>query len=188
MNDLHAQKSCQRACPKAGPAQEQMIERPALEQRRLRAYGSGKITPKFDAVPETAECNILHARPARSPQGKAAGSGKTADMLHGVLRGLGIYENRQGYRAVTVAVEIAMCKPQSLTMVTKWLYPEAARQCGMSWQALEKNLRMTVSYIWNTHPDRLQMLAGETLRRKPTASQFIALLASGLKDSQFARL
>lgn len=109
------------------------------------------------------------------------------DALAVLLHGLGIYENRQGYRAVTAAVEIAMRKPQSLTMVTKWLYPEAARQCGMSWQALEKNLRVTVSYIWANHPDRLQKLAGEKLNQKPTASQFIALLAAELQNGQAVR-
>lgn len=108
------------------------------------------------------------------------------DTLDALLHALGVYENRQGYRAITAAVQTAICKPQSLTMVTKWLYPEAARLCGMSWQALEKNLRVTVSYIWVNHPDRLQMLAGEKLNRKPTASQFIALLASRVKDNSSA--
>lgn len=122
--------------------------------------------------------SYLHREPA--------GDGDMADSLDRVLHRLGVYENRQGYRAITAAVEIAVRQPQSLTLVTKWLYPEAARLCGMSWQALEKNVRMTVSDIWSRSPDRLQMLAEGGLRRKPTASQFIALLVSCLQNGPAA--
>lgn len=94
------------------------------------------------------------------------------------LHWLGIYENTQGFYAAEAAVSVAMQKPGSLLMVTKWLYSEAAKQCGESWQALEKNLRATVARVWEEHPERLQKLSAAPLKRKPTVSQFVALLAS----------
>lgn len=96
------------------------------------------------------------------------------------LHRLGIYENSQGFYVAEAAVSVAMEKPEALLMVTKWLYPEAAKQCGESWQALEKNLRVTVARVWEDHPERLQALSAVPLKRKPTVSQFVALLASSL--------
>lgn len=102
------------------------------------------------------------------------------EAIRTALHRLGIYENTQGYYAARAAVSVALQEPESLLMVTKWLYPEAAKQCGGSWQSLEKNLRAAVSDIWKNHPDGLQALSDAPLRRKPAASQFVTLLASAL--------
>lgn len=103
---------------------------------------------------------------------------KTSRLLHE----LGIYENTQGYYVCAAALTVAVRRPQSLLMATKWLYPEAAKQCGMNWKALEKSLRVTVSKIWTEHPERLQKLSCAPLPGKPTASKFVALLASNFKE------
>lgn len=96
------------------------------------------------------------------------------------LHRLGIYENSQGFYVAEAVVSIALHAPESLLMVTKWLYPEAAKQCGANWQALEKNLRVTVARVWEDHPERLQALSAVPLKRKPTVSRFVALVASSL--------
>lgn len=81
---------------------------------------------------------------------------------------------------IQAAVFVAIQEPESLLMVTKWLYPKAAKRCGTNWKALEKNLRTMISRIWINYPESLQALAAAPLRKKPTPSQFVALLASGL--------
>lgn len=66
------------------------------------------------------------------------------------LHRLGVYENTQGFYAAEAAVFVAMQEPESLRMVTKWLYPEAAKRYGGSREALEKSLRLAVVGIWKT--------------------------------------
>ena len=102
------------------------------------------------------------------------------DPICTALHRLGVYENTQGYYAARAAISVALQEPESLLMVTKWLYPEAAKKCGGNWQSLEKNLRAAIADIWKNHPEGLQALSDAPLRRKPTASQFVALLASAL--------
>lgn len=101
--------------------------------------------------------------------------------INTALHRLGLCENTQPYHAVKAAVFVAMQEPGSLLMATKWLYPEAAKVCGGSRQALEKNLRTAVANVWGTHRQALQALSAVSLEKKPTASQFVALLASELR-------
>ena len=103
------------------------------------------------------------------------------ETIGAALHRLGVYENTQGFYAAEAAVLVAMQEPESLRIVTKWLYPEAAKQYGGSREALEKSLRLTVADIWKKHQEGLQALSAIPLQKKPTASQFVALLASELR-------
>ena len=105
---------------------------------------------------------------------------KMNNAMTSLLHRLGVYENMQGYYVIKAVVFVALQEPESLLMVTKWLYPQAAKRCGTNWKALEKNLRTMISRIWINYPESLQALTVVPLRKKPTPSQFVALLASGL--------
>lgn len=46
---------------------------------------------------------------------------------HAILLQLGIAPNYKGYHQMLTALEIVEANPESLTMVTKWLYPAVAK-------------------------------------------------------------
>ena len=77
---------------------------------------------------------------------------------------------------IVSAVEIASCDPQSLTMVTKCLYPQFARLHGTNWKAVERNIRSAIDIIWKRNPLGLQRLSSCRMDTKPANAQFISLL------------
>lgn len=94
-----------------------------------------------------------------------------------LLYSLGLSANYAGFHCIIAAVEIAALEPRALTMVTKWLYPQTAKQCKMNWKSVERNIRSAIDLIWEKNPHKLQQLTGCPVPSKPTAAHFIAILA-----------
>lgn len=90
---------------------------------------------------------------------------------------LGITPNYVGFHQTRSAVELARRQPDQLFLVTKQIYPEVAKQCRTSWKAVERNIRSAASMAWEKNPELLQEMAGHTLESRPTAAQFLAILA-----------
>lgn len=95
------------------------------------------------------------------------------ELLH-----LGITMRYKGYSQTIFAVEMALADPESLTLVSKRLYPEVGKRFGVSWQVVERNIRTVVEVIWELNRDGLGHIAGCELRRKPTASDFISIIVN----------
>lgn len=95
------------------------------------------------------------------------------ELLH-----LGITMRYKGYSQTIFAVEIALADPESLTLVSKRLYPEVGKRFGVSWRVAERNIRTVVDVIWELNPEGLSHIAGYELRRKPTASDFISIIVN----------
>lgn len=91
---------------------------------------------------------------------------------------LGVTPNYKGYHQTLCATRLAAEKPDSLMLVTKHLYPTVASRCSTSWQAVERNIRQATDRAWRCNPGLLSRLAGRELAQKPTAAQFIAILAA----------
>lgn len=98
------------------------------------------------------------------------------EKLTRLLYSLGLSANYTGFYCIISAVEIAGREPQSLTMVTKWLYPQIAKQRGTNWKAVERNIRSAIDIIWKRNPLALQRLSCYHMDAKPTTAQFISLL------------
>lgn len=104
-------------------------------------------------------------------------------MLIGVrheLMRLGVTNRYRGYEQTVCAVEIAAGNPESLTLISKLIYPDVARHFDVSWHVVERNIRTIIDVIWDTNPGRLSELAGHQLLRKPKTSDFIAILANSV--------
>lgn len=106
--------------------------------------------------------------------------------IYGELRDLGVTANYTGFFHVSYAVFLALERPDSLLLVTKWLYPDVAKQYQTTPAAVERNIRKVVDLVWNGAPDALEQLARHKLTRKPTASQFISILACGVANGHAA--
>lgn len=98
------------------------------------------------------------------------------EKLVRLLYSLGLSANYTGFYCITTAVEIAICEPQSLTMVTKWLYPQVAKQRGTNWKAVERSIRSAIDIIWKRNPAGLQQISNCQMDTKPGTAQFISLL------------
>lgn len=106
----------------------------------------------------------------------------TFELLHG----LGITANYGGYYYTAYAVLLAQQQPDRLLLVTKWLYPDIARQYKTTWQCVERNIRTVISLAWQRNQTLLEDLMGRPLVKRPNVGQFIAMLAYRLSDPRAA--
>lgn len=95
---------------------------------------------------------------------------------HAILLQLGITPNYKCFHQMLTALEVVEANPESLTMVTKWLYPAVAKRHQTNWKQVERNLRIAVRVAWGTNRDFLQKLSPLPAKKRPTVSQFISIL------------
>lgn len=132
--------------------------------------------PPDDAVPGN-----LRARTDKPHTTNARMEGVIMDMkIQRLLYSIGLTENYVGYHQMMIALEIAAQEPESLRLVTKWLYPETARRCGTNWKSVERNIRTLLHYTWKNSRHALEQMAGHSFNTMPKPAQFLAILAHGL--------
>ena len=107
-------------------------------------------------------------------------------MIYDILYQLGFSADYTGFFYTSYAVWLSAREPERLLLVTKWLYPDVAKHYGTNWTAVERNIRTVASVAWGNNPRLLSKLAGYTLTEKPTASQFISILARGIFSENIA--
>ena len=95
----------------------------------------------------------------------------------GILIRLGIFPNLVGYRYLEYGIELLNENPDRIYYVTKDLYPVIAQRYGTSWLSVEHAIRTAVAICWERgNRTFLNEIAGYTLKTRPTASEFIAIL------------
>lgn len=94
---------------------------------------------------------------------------------------MGVPNSYTGVKQTAYAVDLALKSPESLTLVTKRLYPAVANRAHTTPSSVERNIRTIVQIIWEDNPTALNAIAGYELKRKPTTSQFIAILVDYLQ-------
>ena len=104
----------------------------------------------------------------------------SADKIYEVLYQMGLTANYTGFFQIVAAVQLSLETPQRLCLVTRWLYPDVARQCQTTAGAVERNIRTAIARIWSEDPDRLARIARTPLSRRPTNAQFLGLLVAYL--------
>lgn len=95
-----------------------------------------------------------------------------------LLRQLGVTENYRGFSQTACAVELCREEPERLELVTKWVYPMVAAQCGTSWCAVERNIRTVREVIWARNRSLLEELSPAPLLEMPYPAQLLSILAS----------
>lgn len=100
-----------------------------------------------------------------------------------LLLHLGVAPHYTGYRYAEYALMLLKEDEERILSVTKWLYPEIARKYHTTVNAVERNIRTLSEVAWKTEPEKLEKLAGHTLVKRPTSSQFLALLFAYLMDA-----
>lgn len=96
--------------------------------------------------------------------------------IYSFLYTLGLSENYTGFGYIVDAVRVALQEPESLQMVTKWLYPEVAKHYKKNWKSVERNIRTAISVMWDSASWKMEAMTGCPWGVKPTNAQFIAAL------------
>ena len=93
--------------------------------------------------------------------------------------------NGQLYRISYLVRALQLCaeEPERLLLVTKWLYPDVAKQYGTKWKAVERDIRTVGRVIWNSNRPLLETLARRELSQKPCTAQLLAILHASLLPS-----
>ena len=100
--------------------------------------------------------------------------------IYDLLYQLGITANYTGFFHMAYAVLLCMERPDRLLLVTKWLYPEVAKQYNTNWKAVERNIRTAGCVIWRENRPLLEQLARRPLVRRPHTAQLLAILVFAL--------
>ena len=100
--------------------------------------------------------------------------------IYDAMYRLGLVANCTGFFYTSYAVLLSVQKPERLTLVTKWLYPDVAKHYGTNWNTVEQGIRRSLSTVWKEHPELLAQLAGYQLAEKPTPAQFVTILANSI--------
>lgn len=103
-----------------------------------------------------------------------------AAEIYDLLYQLGVTANYTGFFHTAYAVSLCAEQPDRLLLVTKWLYPEVAKQYKTNWKAVERNIRTVSVIIWRENRPLLEKLAHRHLSTRPRTTQLLAILASSL--------
>lgn len=106
--------------------------------------------------------------------------GEELEQIYNVLSRLGLSANYLGFYQMAWAVQMAQTEPGRLLMVTKWLYPDVAKQCRTTSAAVERNLRTAVKVIWKADVPLLWEVMGKGTGERPCTARFLALLTAYL--------
>lgn len=106
--------------------------------------------------------------------------------IYDLLYRLGANANYIGFFHMAYAVWLCVEQPDRLLLVTKWLYPEVAKQYGTNWKAVERNIRTVSCIIWRKNRPLLEELAHRRLEQKPRNTQMLAILLSSLDTGPLA--
>ena len=98
--------------------------------------------------------------------------------IYGLLFRLGITPCYRGFYETAHAVYLCVEFPEKLLAVTKDLYPTVAKKYQTTGESVGRNIKTVIDHIWKTNPVLLEELARSPLSNRPTASQFIAILAN----------
>lgn len=102
---------------------------------------------------------------------------------YGLLYRLGVTANYTGFFYTAYAAALCVEEPKRLLLVTKWLYPEVAKQYHTQWKTVERNIRLVGDIIWRENRPFLERLACRPLAQKPRNAQLLAILAASLNGS-----
>ena len=106
--------------------------------------------------------------------------------VYDLLYQLGVTANYTGFFHTAYAISLCVEQPDRLLLVTKWLYPEVAKQYRTNWKAVERNIRTVSCIIWREGRPLLEELAHRHLEQKPRNAQMLAILASSLDTGPLA--
>lgn len=102
-------------------------------------------------------------------------------QITSVIHEIGVPAHIMGYRYLKDAISLAITDPDSITAITKIIYPEVASKNHTTPSRVERAIRHAIEVAWSRgNMDVLNHFFGYTVSAdsgRPTNSEFIALVA-----------
>lgn len=98
--------------------------------------------------------------------------------ISGILNRIGISANVKGYYYLRSAIYLSVKKPQILSLTTKVMYPEIAKEYSTTPYNVERAIRYAIEIAWNRgNAEIITAYFGKSPNsKKPTNTQFIATI------------
>ncbi len=88
-------------------------------------------------------------------------------QIYDLLYQLGVTARYVGFFYVSYALQLCVKQPERLQLVTKWVYPDVARQYDTNWRAVARDITTVGNVIWKQNRPLLEKLARRPLKKKP---------------------
>ena len=106
------------------------------------------------------------------------------NATYSLLRKIGMKSTYAGYPYFAYGISLTVHNGNYSRNITKGLYTDIGVQYGVSNSCVEAALRTLIRNYWNQYDDSLlSPLLGYPLYERPTASEFISILADFLRDN-----
>lgn len=101
----------------------------------------------------------------------------TTEDVHAVISQIGVGYNYKGTTMIERAVLHAIQDPESLQLVTKWIYPQVARELDTTPARVERNIRTVIGIAWDENRELFCETLNRKFRHKPTNAVFLSAIA-----------
>lgn len=108
----------------------------------------------------------------------------STQKINDLLFSLGIGRQYLGYGITAKAVEMVLRDENCLLCVKQGILIPIAAERSCDWRTVERNMRTVIHRAWKYSADRLTELAVYPLRREPTVTEFLDILAVSLMRPQ----
>lgn len=113
---------------------------------------------------------------------KTKNAGHISDIYNLLMR-LGVTPNYRGFLYTAYALQLSIADGQRLLLITKHIYPAVARHYRTTWNSVERDIRTVIDIVWKRNPALLNQLAGYEMNRRPSVSQFLAILSARIAQT-----
>lgn len=98
---------------------------------------------------------------------------QTSELLYT----LGIGRQYLGHSITMEAVEMVLRDENRLLCVKQGIFVPLGQKRGCDWRTIERNIRTVIRRAWRMSPTRMSEMAVYPLKREPTVTEFLDLLA-----------
>lgn len=155
---------------------------PFLEQEVLEAGADSFLAKLLAAEEIVRKCKALCRFRSGSFGDRSGQSRRSFEVIvTDLIRQFGIPAHLKGYHYLRTAILMTLQDENILGSVTKELYPSVAEYHGTTAARTERAIRHGIEIAWERGDDHAVALFGGRDRKKPTNSEFIAMISDRLR-------
>ncbi len=138
----------------------------------------------FFIKPFTADTFYSRLNAMLNIEQKSAGN-ELEERVTEILHELGVPAHIKGYHFLRQSIIMSIEEPETISLITKRLYPEIARMNDTTASRVERAIRHAIEVAWDRgNVDTLNDYFGYTvsnMKGKPTNSEFIAMISDKIR-------
>lgn len=155
---------------------------PFLEREVLEAGADSFLTKSLAAEEIVRKCKSLCRFRGGALGDRSGQSDRNLEIVvTDLIRRFGIPAHLKGYHYLRTAILMTLRDENILESVTKELYPSVAEYHGTTAARTERAIRHGIEIAWERGDENVIALFGGRGRKKPTNSEFIAMISDRLR-------